>query len=308
MRLLRRLRSLSPDSTIVVHHDPRGGALDKSAVRQVGGDIRVIHAEQPVRWGDMSMIDALLRCLRWVEENVSYTWLVHLSGQDYPIRPLTELEAKLAGEGMDAYIVANRLGTQRDADRSKEAVRRYFYRYYQLPGPLRLRRVAAGRTGEHGANNRSRAGWRRLVNVKVLPRGEGVRIGLPARRTPFTDEFPCWKGSFWVLLSRRAVRYYLDTVEQRPELLDYYKRTTNPDESVTTTIVANAPGLRVCDNPLRFTSWSGGPHPELIRMEHLPAAFASGAFFARKFTEADPAVYAAVDAHLDVVRQDLGAG
>jgi hypothetical protein len=302
MRVVRAVRTLSPHSTIVVHHDPRGCQVDEDALAAVGG-VRLVYSEAPMRWGDVSVLDALLRSLRWVEEHLDYDWIVHLSGQDYPIRPLAELERRLADEGRDGYIIHDRLGTEREvASRLREeAVRRYFFQYYQLP------RLRAGRLLPAGVRTAVRRRGQALkkvaapVYLKPLPREEGVRAGRRARRTPFRDGYACYKGSLWVALSRHAVRRYLATLADRPELYRYYRRTINPDESITATVLANDPTVRLDPDPLRFTDWhAGGAHPDVITVEHLDAMLASDKFFARKF---DPGVDAEV---LDEIDRRLG--
>ena len=298
-RVLRTLRALSPDAPIVVHHDPRGCALDAAAVAALG-NVHVLYAEAALKWGDVSVLDALLRCLRWVEANLDYDWVIHLSGQDYPIRPLAELEERLATEGKDGYLIHNRLGTEPEvvpARLNEEPVRRYFLQYYQLPR-LRLSRFvpAAARSLVRRRANALK-GTAAPVYMKVNPRGEGVRFGRRPRRTPFRDGFACYKGALWVALSRKAVRRYLATLDERPELYNYYRRTINPDESITATVLANAPDITLSPNPLRFTDWSAGTaHPDVLTVRHLDAMLASGHYFARKF---DPSVDSAVYDRLD---------
>jgi len=297
MRLLRTLRTLSPDSQIVVHHDRRGCDLDEAAVRAIGGT-HLIYAEGAVRWGDVSVWEALLRCLRWVEANLEYDWLIHLSGADYPIRPLSELEQRLASEGKDGYIIHDRLGTQAEVrGRREEAYRRYFYQYYALP----QLRVSKAIPSTVRSRLRSRSEKLKSVSsamyVKPLPRGEGVRLGRRARRGLFRNGYACYKGSLWVALSRKAIRRYLSILDERPEIYRYYRRTINPDESVTATVLANDPETVLDPDPLRYTKWlSGRPHPELLTSADLDAMLASGKFLARKF---DPAIDSAVFDELD---------
>ncbi len=307
LRLLRTLRALSADSHIVVHHDRTNCALDETAVAALGGT-HVLYAAEPMRWGDVSMLDALLRCLRWIEENLDYDWIVHLSGADYPIRPLRELEERLASEGKDGYIIHDRLGTEDEVrDRREEAYRRYFYQYYQLP-QLRLSRVLPGR-----ARTVLRRRTERLkavpaaMYVKPLPRGQGVRVGRRSRRALFRDGYACYKGSLWVALSRKSVQCYLRTLRERPEIYRYYARTINPDESITATVLANDPTIQLDPDPLRYTNWvSGRPHPEVLTTKDLEAMLASGKYFARKFDPAaDEQVFDALDQRLGITVKGL---
>lgn len=301
LRLLRTLRALSPDSHLVVHHDRTNCALDEAAIAALGGT-HLLYAEEPMRWGDVSMLNALLRCLRWIDEHLEYDWVIHLSGADFPLRPLRELEERLATEGKDAYLIHDRLGTTEEArGRREEAYRRYFYQYYQLP---RLR-LSRGLPAPARAALRRRAERLKAVPagmyVKPLPRGQGVRVGRRSRRGLFRGDYACYKGSLWVALSRRAVCRYFHALHDRPEIYRYYARTINPDESITATVLANDPTVRLDPDSLRYTNWvPGRPHPEVLTTADLDAMLASGKYLARKF---DPAVDAQV---FDELERRLG--
>ncbi len=49
----------------------------------------------PCEWGNGTQLDALLESLENLATQ-SFDWLVILSGQDYPVRPVAELAAFLA--------------------------------------------------------------------------------------------------------------------------------------------------------------------------------------------------------------------
>ena len=84
-RLVATLRTGSPDAVIAVHHDDRRCTL---------GEVDALRIEPwPIEWGHGSQLAAVLRALRWVRERAEFDWLVLLSGQDYPIRPVADIEA-----------------------------------------------------------------------------------------------------------------------------------------------------------------------------------------------------------------------
>lgn len=329
LRLLRTLRAGSPHAHLVVHHDGHVVPLDPAEARAAGAD-HVVVAPGPIAWGDMTVVDAVIRSLRWVHEHLDDGWVVLLSGQDYPVRPLADLEQRLATGPADAYIRHDRVGTDREIGRwtADTMARRYFFHYRPVPGGAAMGSLlarlsarvkqpppdpASGAADAPGPSGPAPAGsapapnpglLRRLrsvpVHLVVLPRGLGLRVGWRARDTPFGPGYPCWKGAMWAMLSARAVETVLTEVDRRPDLLDHYRQTMIPDESVLATILANAPGLRLDGEPLRYTVWSGGsPHPRTLTAGDLPAIEASGAFLARKFdAEQHPEVLDVLDGRL----------
>jgi hypothetical protein len=93
-RLVATLRAGSPDAVIAVHHDDRRCAL---------GHVDAL-PPAPIEWGHGTQLAAVLRCLRWVHERADFDWLVLLSGQDYPVRPIPRIEAELTAAPVDAFI------------------------------------------------------------------------------------------------------------------------------------------------------------------------------------------------------------
>ena len=160
-RLVATLRAGSPDALIAVHHDDRRTTL--GAVDALRIDPR------PVEWGHGSQLAAVLRCLRWVRERAAFDWLVLLSGQDYPLRPVGEIEASL--HGADAFIqtapVAPLAWRRGEAD---EFARRYRMRWRPVLGGGRAR-------GRQGRPARPRA----AAAVGHVP---GPARGAAAARVP----------------------------------------------------------------------------------------------------------------------------
>ena len=62
-----------------------------------------------VERGSAAELMMLLRCLRRLRESARFDWLVAISGSDYPVRPIAEIEAALAGADTDALIESPRL-------------------------------------------------------------------------------------------------------------------------------------------------------------------------------------------------------
>lgn len=281
LRLTRALRAGSPAGAIVLHHDSRRCRVDAAALDALG----VLRIEPPWRaaWGEASQLELVLRCLRWLLDSVDFDWIVLLSGQDYPIRPVAEIERSLAEADVDAFIEARSVARPAlRRGRVDEFARRYHFRWQRIPeGAWRAARVAA------------RAGP--LVQVRRMP--SGPWIGIRALGSPFDARMVCHRGGDWFTLSRRAVDAVDRFQRSRPDVLRHYARTLIPTESFVQTVLANDPAIRLSGDTRRFTRWEpGAARPRVIELGDLPELLASPCDFARKF---DPTIDRAVLDALD---------
>lgn len=281
LRLAATLRGGSPDAPVIVHHDDRQSKLDDVALRRLGG-VELLRTTGDIHWGWTSQLDMLLRCLHWTTDRIAFDWLVVVSGQDYPARPLHAIERDLAMSAYDGYVEGAvvqppRLG-QRDVG---EFARRYFYRYQRIPkpGPATRRAVAAARP---------------VLTLRDMP--WGVLLGRRCR-TPFSAELPCRVGSDWLTLSRPAVETIVGPTRKQQRLLRHYRRTPHATESFPQTVLYAEPSLHLSGDTRRFASWSpGASSPATLRMADLDRIVASGTDFARKFdTTVDSAVLDELD-------------
>lgn len=277
LRLARTLRTGSPSCTLVLHHDDRHVGLDETALAALGRVERVL-PPTPVAWGWTSQLDMLVRCLRHALDRVDFEWLVVLSGQDYPIRPLEVSERELRERPWDAYVervpVAPPSWSRTEAD---EFARRYFYRYRPIrpPGPVLRRVVSAARP---------------LLTLREMP--WGTVLGVRGRRLSEHTQ----RGADWLTLSRAAVEAVVDG---DPVLMRHYRRALMPTESYPHTVLHTTVGMQLSGDTRRFTRWDpGSPNPAVLGVDDLDAMLASGNDFARKF---DPDVDARVLDELDRV-------
>ncbi len=276
LRLARTLRAGSAEAALVLHHDPRRGGVDEAALAALGV-VRVVPPSLPA-WGEGSQLAMVLRGLRTVAERTDAEWVVLLSGQDYPIRPVAEIERRLAVAGVDAFLAARPVAPPgRGERRVAEFAQRYHYRWRparRVPWWL-LRR--AGRL-------------RPLVQVREMPSGPWVGV----RRSP---ALPVHQGGDWFTLNARGLRAVLDAPEG---LRGHFARTLIPTEGFVHTVLANAPGIVLDPDARRFTRWDDQAwRPRVLGLADLPAMLASGADVARKF---DPAIDRAV---LDAIDREV---
>jgi hypothetical protein len=252
-RLAHTLRAGSPGAVIAVHHDDRRCAL--AAV-----DALRIEPPAPIEWGHGSQLAAVLRAMGWVRERAAFDWIVLLSGQDYPIRPVAEIEASLAAAEVDAFIQTAPVAPLRPRRGGvDEFARRYRYRWR----PVSERVLTAVARADP------------LLQVRRLP--SGAYAGVPAR--PPLEPF---HGSDWFTLSRRAVDAVLDAP---PAVADHFLHTIVPTEAFVHTVLANS-SLRLSGDNRRYAAFAAGAaNPRVLGPADLDSVLGSGGDFARKFAD-----------------------
>lgn len=280
VRLVRVLREESPSAHVAVHHDPRRTSIAPAAL-----DAHLLAPAAPVAWGTASQLAMHLRAFAWAVRAREWDWLVFLSGQDHPLRPLPAIEADLAAAAVDGFL--EREPVPPAPLRPHAHVDEFSARYHRAWRELPVRRPRA-----LAATRRLAAAGRPLVLFREMPASPPL-LGLPAR-TPWDPALRPHRGADWYTLSRRAVEAVLAFGRARPDVLRFVARTLLPTEAYVHTVLHNDPALRIADATRRYSRWDpGDPHPAVLGMGDLEAAVASGADFARKFD--DPRVLDALD-------------
>jgi hypothetical protein len=273
-RLVRALCD-GPAARVLVRHDPRGTPLSPAEIEAAGGE--AIEDGIEFEWGGWSQLELILACLGEAALRHDPDWTLVLSGQDYPLRPLTEIEADLAASGADG-----RLGAVREVERRRpppgqdEFFLRCRYRHYTRP------RVMPGLP---------RAA-RPLVYARDLPPLVGVRR--LARRP-----LPLFASADWLTLGRRALAAVLAASGDR-RLMRHFRRVAVPSESFFASVLLADPSLEIEGDNRRFAPFSreGAPHPDTLTTGDYDRLLASGADFARKFdADLDSHVLDLLDEH-----------
>ena len=285
-RLVRTLKAGSSGAVVHVSHDFTSSPLDVASLSALPG---VLVRPAKGGYGDFSHVRRYLDAVDdLVAENLPVDWVVNITGQDYPLRPVAAAEADLVAGGADGYL---EFFPALDPDRSTWPVRRARSRYL-----FRHRRLAA----------LSPAAKRRLRPLQAINRVQplvrfhvayGLMVGV-RRRSPFGPGFELYGGSAYSSLSWPCVAYLREVCATRPDLLRYYEQCLSPVESIFQTILVNSGRFTLVDDCKRYFDFRGSTmnHPRFLSTDDLPRAFASGADFARKID--DPAVLDALDAHL----------
>jgi hypothetical protein len=272
-RLVRTLQRSQPDGFILVEHDPFAGHCTAAELRRVL-DVDVLEAREPARRGYFSLLQPYFDAVEWLaERGISYDWIVYLSAQDYPTRPLRSFETLLATSGCDGFL---RYWDARDTvnpwGRRHQGLRRYFYQYSEAPRwTTPVLRVL-----------RSFNGLQSLVHVHLF---YGPRVGLRRGSSPFGRGLTCYAGTQWTTLRRACAEYLVERVRSEKQLMDWFCRTICPCEAVVQTLLLNSGRFRFHNDDLRYTDFTGSRdgRPHILSTDDLPTITGGTHYFARKF-------------------------
>ncbi|MBD8078944.1 beta-1,6-N-acetylglucosaminyltransferase [Cellulosimicrobium arenosum] len=277
-RLVRRVLELSPGATVLVHWD---ASSQEPPPADLPDGATVIGHRVRTRWGDWSLVEATLALLS-AGQRAGCGWSVLVSGEDWPVRDLTEFEHEVRTSGADALLRSRPVERSRSEDGDHplawDETRRYGARWTMLPRP---RLAVPARVLDAVVRRLERRAGRHERYPAVMNFwGRGYAVAL--RDAPFP--VPGWtlhKGEQWMALGPAARTAALDAPRA---VVRHFTRTLVPDESFLHSVVHNTTGLRVKDRPTTYAPWERfDRRPHLVlRPEDLESARGSGAAFARK--------------------------
>jgi hypothetical protein len=208
--------------------------------------------------------------------NEGCSFVVMLSGQDYPLRHVGDLEDELSA--YDVWADANALFAGNNWCNWPEGRRRYSYRCLHFDRPAKLTRIA-DRFAErvlHVQEPRREPPLPHLVRFRI---NKQVWWGAKSRG----PGVPIYTGSVWMSLSARAVGVLLSCPKR---VASFFHHVPFADEAYFHTVLRNANRLAFAPSYARYIRWvDGEPHPELLTVADLISMVASGAHFGRKFDE-----------------------
>jgi len=282
VRLVRACRSGAPHSRVLIHHDQNVSRLEPAHLAGID-NVDFLPQEVQIVRGWFSMTLMVMKSLRWLLDNREFDWVVYLSGQDYPLKPLRDIEGFLGETEYDGFLDAMPV-EQRSWVIGPQ---RYLYQYYTLPEFKGWRRVRKW-IKQRGDAVLQAGGMPRLL-IPQEPKKRGFRVGVRPLRGPFRNGFGCYMGSMFWTLRRKAIDAMVSYAEQHPEFQRYYHRIQfAPNESFFPTILANDRSLKLSlsDNK-RAIRWSNPEttHPDTFTAADLDYLIGTDAHFARKIDQ-----------------------
>lgn len=282
MRLVRRVRMLSPTCDVVVRYH-RADYVDPASLRAAGAF--PLRSPVAVRWGDWSQVESALGSLAFARGVSDARWFVVVSGQDYPIRDLSTWEREVTAGGYDALLSP-----------FPPQPSNYDLRWPVVPSPRtgvglvdRSARFAINRIGER---------LRPLAHVHSTGRADDDRmwVGLPRRRRPPIRVTKC---ALWMTVNLRALDALLLRHRRDRKTRHWFQHVKFPEESYLASVLHDTPDLRIGHGDTSAQLFRPGKaNPDWVDLTLLDRLRRSStAPFARKFGVGVPAeVIEAADA------------
>jgi hypothetical protein len=283
-RLVKVITEGSPDSVVIVSHDARGPALDVPGLEALGNVHVLCHRGG---YGDFSHLDRYFAAVDWLEANgIDYDWLENLSGQDYPLRPIAEIEDRLGATRFDGFLLYSPVFPERvppEADQGAaswyrlcppfDASMRYDYRHWRV-----------GKATDAMERLMYPLMALNLVQPWVRVSNSYATVGVRRRRSVFGPDFHCYGGSFFCTLRAECVRYVRNYARANPDAVAFFRTALAPEEAFLHSVLVNSGKFRLSADYKRYIDWTGvtNTHPRTLGIEDAPALLASDAHWARK--------------------------
>lgn len=294
-RLVNVIRRSDPAGVVIITHNSEAFRISPSDFPD-SSRVHVINREGGSRI-DFSLVEAYLGALDYARnQEINFDWVINLTGQCYPVRPLQELVNLLEEAEVDGFIrhfqVFDESGKGGGIWPYEEAHSRYHYLYYwrlTLTEPAWL--------------------WRQILGVirVILHRTQpwlrldtsfGLQIGWLDSSNILDRNFSLFGGPWSMTLSRRAVDYLSEFSRTNAEIKTHFSLMNIPSEVYPHTILRNNPDLKLSEHQHVFfdSLLTKRGRPLILGVEDLDRIWASGLFFARKF---DPKIDSQVLDRLD---------
>ena len=230
-----------------------------------------IQNRKSVRWGNYSMVDATLKSMEEIlETQRAYTHINLLSGQDYLLKSIDEIEAFYFSNSDKSYMAYLSINEEWQ-DAKKRLIK---YNIGDLSIPFNF--------------------WVQLIVNAVLPK----------RKTP-CDLEP-YGRSQWITITPVCIKYVLDFLKKNQDAYRFFKWTWAVDEIIFQTILLNSPLKETIVNEnKRYIKFENNElNPKILKSSDADALLNSNKFFARKFSiQEDSQILDILDNALEVKQQ-----
>lgn len=272
-RLVRTIKKFSPNSHILLSHDSTNCSLDVSILKEFSGvDVHFATGER----ADFSLVYKYFWAINYLfSNNINFDWLITLSAQDYPTQPVSELEQLLSTTQYDGFLQYFQVFSPESPWSIRVGYQRYLYQYKKLSLSL-PKPIISILKGLKICNY--------LQPFFRLNFTYGIRFGTK-HKSIFNDDFNCYGGYFFSVLSTKCVKYLNDFYQNNPQIVEYYKSVILPEESFIQTVLVNSKKFNLyneCKHFYDFSETSHG-HPAILTEKDYNAMVQKKYYFARKF-------------------------
>lgn len=252
-QLERLVQALThPQADVYIHLDKKTDEKPFAALATLPG-VQFTKCRLDVKWGGYSLTEVVIEGMREIlQPSVAYDFINIMSGEDYPIKPLSTIHSFLQahlGHSFLEYDVEGSPWWQANQSRIEE----YHFTEFQFPGKYAVQK---------------------LIN-RVMPR----------RKMPLLPTLYGGNMGGWYTLSQECAAYAIQYLDAHPQLRRFARLTWGSDEFLIHSILLNSPfAVTITNNNLRYIDWSGGgSSPKTFTIADLPSIASSSRLFARKF-------------------------
>lgn len=258
-RLLNAMKNDSVD--FFIHIDKKSNIEDLIERR---ADVHILAKSErvDVSWGTFSQVQATLNLLNFAASAGNYDYYFLISGQDFPIQSVESLLNYLSVNVELNYInflpsLNNGLNKQNNYDKRNQIVF----------GDRLLKRNLFMRTVKRL--------WITLTG------GYNKTFKIFRRKNDLNLKF--YFGSQWWCLNREFVEYLFDYLRETPQYIEFFKKTSCPDESFFQTAFMNSSFKAKRKEYLHYIDWTEGKNsPKNLTVDDFDKIIQSGKFMARK--------------------------
>ncbi|WP_026752236.1 beta-1,6-N-acetylglucosaminyltransferase [Sediminibacterium sp. C3] len=263
MRLVKKL--VHSKAFFFIHVDAKTDILPfRKALEDVNG-VYFVDKRVDIQWATYSMVEATVNGFEAiVASGLAIDYVNLLSGQDYPIQPVSKFHDFLKMNPGKAFMQC--LDIETEWTEAISRVRSYHLTHWSIPGKYKFQKA---------------------LNL-IMPRRKLPENLIPVGR------------SQWFTITLKHVVFIIRRLETNPAFSRFFSYSWAPDEIIFQTLLYNSTFRSdIVNDNLRYIDWSEGlKNPKMLTKDDLPSMMQSGCFFARKFAENDE-VLSLIDAKID---------
>jgi Core-2/I-Branching enzyme len=229
-QVTRLVKAVSP-CPVLVHVDARATDNVWRAFEELEEkyDQVVLVERERTPWGSWGLVQATINAM---EQALAFecTHMVKMTGQDYPLRPIKDINAFFARAPGISWIPHDEIPVDFISDKD--------------------------------------GGVSRVAHWNVPFKGR--RINIPMNRRLPDGVIPFY-GQAQLVMAMPFIRWLLEEVKRRPELIKFFRRTWMPNELFLPSLAMTSPMADdVSPLNLWFTDWSaGGSHPKVFGRQDI---------------------------------------
>ena len=257
--LVELAQMLAQSGYVYVHVDKKSRTITDEHIEKLNHIPECVAVRKyDIKWGGFNHVRALLELVLMALANQDVSYVHLLTGEDYPIVPLEELDRRFSDSDRIymSYIKPEDLP-------ETVSVRYRYYNWFQ------------------DRNVKNKVLWMLQYFTVQLQKVCGVfRQGI--------GEFNrIYKGLVYISMPKDAAAYVIEYVAGHEEFWNDLYRCQVPEEFFFQTLFMNSSkwSQRVVDRELRYMDWSrgDGASPSYLITEDYEKVMKSGCVFARKF-------------------------